>query len=255
MDRVALTKHIVTTAYKNKDGHIPSALSILDFLDVLYKRMKPEDEFILSKGHGSLALYAIMLSRGEITEEEFYSFGQFDSRLGGHPSSQKLPFVKVSTGSLGHGLPFAVGVAMAKKIKKEPGLVYCLIGDGEANEGSIWESVMIAQTQRLSNLVCIMDFNKSGERAVELAYPYRKFQAFGWLGDDVDGHNRFEMIERLLFVESGVDFPELNHLPHFIQLNTIKGKGIPVMEDNPAWHHRYPKTEEEYQELIGQIYA
>ena len=164
-----LIKNIIKTSYLNKEGHIASALSILDFLYFLYFNKKTDnDEFVLSKGHASLALYAILLEKQIITEDEFYNFSQENSILGGHPSSKKIKEIKLSTGSLGHGLPFCVGLALAKKMKNESGNIYCLIGDGEANEGTIWESALIASTHKLDNLICIMDFNKSGERAIKL---------------------------------------------------------------------------------------
>ena len=149
-----LIKNIIKTSYLNKEGHIASALSILDFLYFLYFNKKTDnDEFVLSKGHASLALYAILLEKQIITEDEFYNFSQENSILGGHPSSKKIKEIKLSTGSLGHGLPFCVGLALAKKMKNESGNIYCLIGDGEANEGTIWESALIASTHKLDNLI------------------------------------------------------------------------------------------------------
>lgn len=240
--RKKLVQHIITNAYRNQDGHIASALSVLDCILCLYNDiLTDDDDFILSKGHASLALYATLLHCGIITEEEFYTFGQFDSRLGGHPSSRKLPYVKFSAGSLGHGFPFAVGVALGKKIAGEAGKVYCLIGDGEANEGTTWESALIASTYKLDNLVCLMDFNGSGERAIKLNSCYDKFDTFGWDTVSIDGHNSISLCDSLHRVW---------YKPMFIQLNTIKGKGCPIMENNPAWHHRWPTTKEEYEKII-----
>lgn len=250
MNRKKLAEKIIRTAFLNKEGHIASALSILDVVLFLHTRhMKKSDRFVLSKGHGSLALYAALLQTGKITEEEFFSFCQEDSKLGGHPSSKKIPQVEISTGSLGHGLPFSVGLALSKKIKKEPGYVYCLIGDGEANEGTTWESALMASTYELDNLVCIMDFNKSGERAMKLNTCEEKFQSFGWAPFSIRNGNNENEIYQIFSI-----FTHFSHgCPVFIQLNTIKGKGCPVMENNPEWHHKHPSSEIEMNQLIESL--
>ena len=251
MNRLNLAKKIIQTSFINKEGHIASALSILDIVLFLYtKWMKDEDKFILSKGHGSLALYCALLETNKITEEDFFSFCKEDSKLGGHPSSKKIPQVEISTGSLGHGLPFSAGIALGKKIKKEPGYVYCLIGDGEANEGTTWESALMASTYKLDNLICIMDFNKSGERAIELKNCEKKFQSFGWLSFSItDGNSEKEINEKFSTLS-----PFSEGQPIFIQLNTIKGKGCPIMENNPEWHHKTPSCKEEFDNLINSLY-
>lgn len=241
-------KKIVKTCFMNKEGHIASALSILDFLYELYfNKLTDNDKFVLSKGHASLALYSVFLDKGYITEDQFYSFGQKDSILGGHPSSKKINEILLSTGSLGHGLPFCIGLAMAKKIKKEDGYIYCLIGDGEANEGTTWESALAASTYKLDNLVCIMDFNKSGERAIKLNSCENKFTSFGWNSFTVNNGNDPKEINETF------DKIIKNEKPTFIQLNTIKGYGIPIMENNPEWHHKQPTTQEEYEKIINSI--
>ena len=243
-----LIKKIITTSYLNKEGHIASALSILDFLYFLFFNKKTDnDEFILSKGHASLALYVIFLEKGIISKDEFYNFSQENSILGGHPSSKKIKEIKLSTGSLGHGLPFCVGLALAKKIKNESGYIYCLIGDGEANEGTIWESALIASTYKLDNLICIMDFNKSGERAIKLNSCIDKFKSFGWESFLVKNGNNQKSISKIF------DKIENNGLPKFVQLNTIKGYGCKIMENNPEWHHKYPSSESEYQNIINNL--
>jgi transketolase len=251
MKRKALAEKIIKTSFLNKEGHIASALSILDIVLLLYsKHLKADDKFVLSKGHGSLALYCALLEIGKITESDFFSFCQENSKLGGHPSSKKISGVELSTGSLGHGLPFSVGLAMAKKIKKEAGCIYCLIGDGEANEGTTWESAMMASTYKLDNLVCLMDFNKSGERAIKLESCDNKFRSFGWSSFSVNDGNSEEELQYAL--SSAPNF-SLNR-PTFIQLNTIKGKGCPIMENNPEWHHKHPANEEEFNKLIQSLY-
>lgn len=248
MNRRKIAENIIKTAYLNKEGHIASALSILDVVLFLYsKQMSCNDKFVLSKGHGSLALYATLLEIGKISEEDFFSFCQEDSKLGGHPSSKKIPEIELSTGSLGHGLPFSVGLAMAKKIKKEPGFIYCLIGDGEANEGTTWESALMASTYDLNNLICLMDFNRSGERAIKLNSCEEKFKSFGWNSYLIKNGNSEKEIQHA-FAYSSSD------RPYFIQLNTTKGKGCPSMENNPEWHHKHPTSESELNQLIQSLY-
>ena len=251
MNRKLLAENIIKTAFLNKEGHIASALSILDAVLLLYtKVMGGNDRFVLSKGHGSLALYATLLQIGKISEEDFFSFCQENSKLGGHPSSRKIPEIELSTGSLGHGLPFSIGLALAKKIKKESGYIYCLIGDGEANEGTTWESALMASTYNLNNLICLMDFNKSGERAIKLQRCENKFEAFGWLSCSVeDGNNEREIEHSILSLISAK-----SSKPIFIQLNTIKGKGCPVMENNPEWHHKHPASEDELKNLLSSLH-
>ena len=247
MNRKTLAENIIKTAFLNKEGHIASALSILDAVLLLYtKVMSDNDRFVLSKGHGSLALYATLLCIGKISEEDFFSFCQENSKLGGHPSSRKIPEIELSTGSLGHGLPFSIGLALAKKIKKESGYIYCLIGDGEANEGTTWESAMMASTYGLDNIICLMDFNKSGERAIKLNNCEDKFKSFGWNCYTVlDGNNEKQIKDALdLSIEIKTS------KPIFIQLNTIKGKGCLPMENNPEWHHKQPTTPEELKTLL-----
>jgi transketolase len=251
MNRRKIAEKIIRTAFLNKEGHIASALSILDVVLFLYTtHMNKNDRFVLSKGHGSLALYAALLETGKITEEDFFSFCKEDSKLGGHPSSKKISQVEISTGSLGHGLPFSVGIAFAKKIKKEPGYIYCLIGDGEANEGTTWESALMASTYKLDNLICIMDFNKSGERAIQLNTCEEKFKSFGWSSLSVkNGNDESEILKAFS------EFPYFSHgSPTFVQLNTIKGKGCPIMENNPEWHHKHPASESEFNQLIESLY-
>lgn len=247
MNRKILAENIIKTAFLNKEGHIASALSILDAVLLLYtKVMTDKDRFVLSKGHGSLALYATLLQIGKITEEDFFSFCQENSKLGGHPSSRKIPEIELSTGSLGHGLPFCIGLALAKKIKKESGYIYCLIGDGEANEGTTWESAMMASSYGLDNLICLMDFNKSGERAIRLNTCEFKFKSFGWDSYVVsDGNNEKQIKDT---IDTSLRANELK--PIFIQLNTIKGKGCLPMESNPEWHHKQPTTLEELKTLL-----
>jgi len=243
-----LRKKILEVSYNTKKGHIPSAFSILEILWVLYNEILiyninfPKDDnrdrFILSKGHASLALYGIFAEKGLIDFSELDTFCKFDSRLGGHPHRSKLPWVEASTGSLGHGLPIAVGIAMALKINKIDRNVYVLIGDGESNEGTIWESAMLASNHFLDNLILIVDFNHSNDRALNLGDLCNKFISFGWHAISLDGHN----ITELSFNFNNLK--QIKNKPKVIIANTIKGFGIKSMENNPAWHHRSPNEQE-----------
>lgn len=240
-----LKKRIVVTAYLAGGGHIPSALSILDIVWVLYdKILGPDDRFILSKGHGCLALYVVLAEKGFITQEQLADFSKHGSILGGHPDRNKVPGVVCSTGSLGHGLPQAVGIALAKKIKNEPGRVYCLVGDGECNEGSIWEAAMLASHHKLDNLTVIVDYNGSSERALSMYNLRNKLNAFGFAAYDIDGHDRWELEATL---------PQSMGFGTALALiaNTVKGNGCIRMLD-PAWHHRAP-TSQELAEILAEL--
>lgn len=210
-----LRKRILEVAYRDGMGHIPSALSILDIVWVLYdKVMTKDDQFILSKGHGCMALYAVLEEKGLL---------DWSSKLWGHP--KRGGAILASTGSLGHGLPMAVGLAMAKKIKGETGRVFVLVGDGECNEGSVWESTMIAAHHKLDNLVIIVDQNHSSDRALDNKNLEEKFRAFGLASFTACGHKDVDLLYRL---GGGYVFVA----------NTKKGNGVPFMENNWEWHNK-----------------
>jgi len=238
---------IIEATYNAKEGHIASAFSILDILWVLYDRIlnidpsdldNPDrDRFILSKGHASLGLYGVLSEKGFFDKNLLKDFGKYDSPLGGHPDRNKVPGVEASAGSLGHGMPIAVGIAMGLKIKKSKAHVFCIIGDGEANEGTIWESALLASHHSLSNLCCIIDHNHSTDRALKVDSLSDKFKSFGWNVYEVDGHNHEEIYD-ILSAENCNDNPKI------VIANTIKGKGIKLMENNPSWHHKAPSPEE-----------
>jgi len=235
-----IIKAIIDIAYKKREGHIASSLSILDILYVLYKNYIDENnKFVLSKGHASLGLYSI-LNYFNLLEYDIKSFGDFSSSLGGHPSN-RINHVECATGSLGHGFPFALGMAMSKKIKKESGKVFVLIGDGESNEGTIWETALLASHHKLDNLCCILDHNHSTDRALDMGDLLSKFESFGWHINEVDGHDQEDL---------NLKFSEQTNKPHFILANTIKGKGVKMMENNPEWHHKFP-NEDEYKMIFN----
>lgn len=241
-----LRKSILRMAHKSREGHIPSSLSILDILWVLYSRVllfdptnplhPNRDRFFLSKGHASLALYVVLSKVGFFPKDELDHFAEYESILGGHPDRLKVPGLEASTGSLGHGLPQSVGAALALKIKGELARVFVLIGDGEANEGTIWESALLASHHKLDNLVCILDFNHSTDRALEIGDINSKFCSFGWAVQEIDGHNHSQ-------IEVATRRKSTNQ-PLLIIAHTIKGKGFKVMENNPEWHHKIPSENE-----------
>jgi len=243
--RKKLTKRIIDVSYKVKEGHIGSSLSALDILFVLYDQFlqNTKNHFILSKGHASLGLFSV-LEHFNLLNHDLDKMCDFNSKLGGHPSSF-LENVTASTGSLGHGLPIAVGIALAEKIKKTNNKVFVIIGDGEANEGTIWESALLASNHELNNLCCIMDYNRSNDRALKLDSMIDKFHSFNWDCHEIDGHNQEEIFNSLNVFSSDK--------PIFILANTIKGKGCYPLENNPEWHHKSP-NDNEYYKIINEIY-
>jgi transketolase len=246
-----LKEKIVDIATLKKEGHIPSSLSILDIMYVLYDKVLDinsikenkidRDRFILSKGHASLGLY-VVLDHFNLLKDDLNTFCDLNSKLGGHPTD-KIFGVESSTGSLGHGLPIGVGLALAYKIKKYKGKIYVIVGDGEANEGTIWESALLAKHHNLNNLCCIIDFNHSTDRAVDLGNLHMKFLSFGWDVFEIDGHNHDQILSTLTHPTTK---------PTCIIANTIKGKGISMIENNPEWHHKFP-NEVEYQDIINEL--
>ncbi len=229
-----LIKRVIYIAYHKKEGHIASSLSILDILYVLYEHfIDIDNKFILSKGHAALGLY-VVLEHFNLLEDNLMSFCEFNSVLGGHPTN-KINHVECSTGSLGHGFPFALGMALSKKIKNESGKIYTIIGDGELNEGTIWETALLASHHKLNNFCCILDHNHSTDRALNVGDIGKKFVAFDWTVSKVDGHNKTQLYKAL------IKNPDT---PHFILANTIKGNGCSIMENNPEWHHKSPNDEE-----------
>ena len=240
-----LRKEILTVSYINKAGHIPSAFSILEILFSLYEDvMDNEDKFLLSKGHGCLALYSIFYYKKYVTKDEFYSFSQYDSILGGHPDRNKLPQIEVSAGSLGHGLPIAAGMCLSRKIKNQNGRIFCLVGDGECNEGTTWETLLLASKLKLNNLVCIVDNNSSQIRSVPTDNIREKFISFGFEVLECDGHKTQELYDSLSYKSDK---------PLAVICNTVKGYGIGEMENDMfAWHHGAP-AKEKYETFLREL--
>lgn len=238
-------KKILLTASASKEGHIPSALSILDLLYIIYRDYVSVEKgrFVLSKGHASIGLYAILDYFGML-EEDMSNFCKFDSKLGGHPSC-RLKNVECSTGSLGHGFPFALGLAMSHKIQGSNTRVFTIIGDGEANEGTVWETALLASHHKVNNLCCILDHNHSTDRALDIGDMMKKFKSFGWMCSKVSGHDLVKMSKVLAKSDP--------QKPHFVLAHTIKGKGIKCMESNPEWHHKSP-TASDCENVIKELY-
>ena len=239
---------IIKMVHHAKEGHIPSAFSVLEILYVVYKNKNEEDAFFLSKGHASAGLYAILAHFGILKKEELETYCDYNSFLGGHPHKKERYFMN-SSGSLGHGFPIAAGYALSKKIKKESGRVFCVVGDGECNEGSIWETAMYAEQLKLENLVCIVDDNNSQTRAMVSTNLAGKFRAFGWTVCEVDGHNVLEL-EKAIFEPGKGDTGK----PLCVVARTVKGKGVKIMEEDTfSWHHRSP-TNEDLEKFKAEIF-
>ena len=243
MDIKKLIKRIIDVSYKAKEGHIASSLSVLNILHVLYGKVLKDTNhhFILSKGHASLGLYVILEHFG-LLEDNLDDVCKFTSNLGGHPSN-KIKNIEASTGSLGHGLPMGLGMALGEKIKGTNNKVFVIIGDGESNEGTNWESALLAPNHSLNNLYCIMDYNHSNDRALKLDNIMDKFKSFNWHCVEINGHNEDEILRALEIVSDK---------PVFILANTIKGRGCEMMENKPEWHHKFP-TEEEYKIIMDTL--
>ncbi len=241
-----LRKLIVRGLTGGNRGHVGSSMSLVEILRVLYDdilRFDPKrpnwaerDRCILSKGHGCLALYAILIDKGYFRAEELDKFCHFDGLLGGHPEQGKVPGVEASTGALGHGLSIGLGMALAARMQKRDSRVFVVTGDGEINEGSVWEAAMCAGKHKLSNLCVMVDYNK-----IQSAGPTReiqdmeplldKWRAFGFAAQEVNGHD----VGALRAMLKSLPFDEGK--PNAIICHTVKGKGIPFAENNPKWHH------------------
>ena len=239
-------------------GHIGSAMSLIEILRVLYdsflhyRSEQPDwsnrDRFILSKGHGCMALYSILADKGFIERSELSRFCLPDSILGGHPERGKVPGVEASTGALGHGLPIGVGIAVAAKIHKKKHRVVVVTGDGEINEGSVWEAAMSAAKHKLSNLSVFVDYNKLQSygpvpEVLELEPLVDKWRCFGFEVQEVDGHD-IQALKNMI-----VKLPFKSDRPSAVICHTIKGKGFPFAENNPKWHHKSGLVEADLQAL------
>lgn len=241
----SMRKKIVLMAYAAGMGHIAPAYSCLEIIYTLYNKgilRKEYDNFILSKGHGSLALYVNLQAAGYFEEEELMTFSMPGTRLGGEPKFGELPGVEATTGSLGHGLSLGVGRALAHKLDRNDAKTFVLVGDGECQEGSIWEAVMSANKLHLGNLIVILDCNRIQkmdfvEEILEINEWRNKFESFGWLVKEVDGHD-------VNAIEKSLKNLEIGDKPQLFIANTVKGKGVSIVENNPDWHWKIPSKRE-----------
>ena len=235
-----IRKQLLKISNSAKSSHLGSALSIVDLLVVLYKKILKKNIFILSKGHACLAQYCVLQKFNYISSRVLKSYGKNHTILLSHVS-HKVPGVEFSTGSLGHGLPYAVGRALAEKINKKKKKIYVLISDGELNEGTTWESLLFASFHKLDNLIIIIDYNKIQsldytKNILKLEPLNKKLVSFGCKVRKINGHN-FDQIHKSLSFNS-------ENKPYVIIANTIKGRGISFMENSILWHYKSPTDEE-----------
>ncbi len=257
----SIRKNIVEMVYSAASGHPGGSLSVADILTALYfSELKvnvtnPKDEnrdrLVLSKGHCSPALYSSLAEKGFIPKEDLKNFRKIDSYLQGHPDMKKIPGVDMTSGSLGQGLSVANGMALAGKMDKKDYRVYCILGDGEIEEGQIWEAAMSSSHYKLDNLCVIVDNNNlqiDGEIG-EVMSPYpidKKFESFGFKTIVINGHSFEEILNAFEIAK------QTKNMPTAIIAKTIKGRGISYMENKAGWHGKAP-NEEEYKLAIEEL--
>lgn len=254
---------VIEGVYNAKAGHPGGSLSICDLLAYLYNgemsidasnpHMEDRDRFVLSKGHAAPALYATLALKGFFPVEDLKTLRKSDSYLQGHPNMNKIPGVDMSTGSLGQGISAAVGMALGAKLDKKDFRVYTVLGDGEIEEGEVWEAAMFAANRGLDNLVAVVDYNglQIDGTVEEVNSPYPiddKFKAFKWNVVEIDGHD-FDAIESAL-----ENARATKGVPTCIVMKTIKGKGVSYMENAVGWHGKAPNTEE-YEQAMTELKA
>ncbi len=252
---------IIEQVYNANSGHPGGSLSCADILAVLYfnqmnidsenPNAKGRDRFVLSKGHCAPALYTTLARKGYFDKELLKGFRKVESNLQGHPDMKKVPGVDMSTGSLGQGLSAAVGMAIGSKMEHEGYRVYCLLGDGELEEGQVWEAAMSASKNKLDNLCAIVDYNTlqidgNVEEVAGLIDIKEKFESFGFNVIEVNGHD----IEALIHAFNSAKHQK--DMPSVIIARTIKGKGVSFMEGKAEWHGKAP-NQEQYEEAINEL--
>lgn len=256
-----IRRDAIEMTHASHASHIGAALSVVDILAVLYTsilNISPDtvesdvrDRLVLSKGHAGAAIYAVLAEKGFFPIDELETYYQNGSKLSGHVSHKGIPGVEVSTGSLGHGMGMAVGMALAGKLDNKPYRVYAILGDGECEEGEIWESALFAAHQKLGNLTVIVDHNKMQAMGncleqIGLTCLSEKWKSFGFTVKECDGHIHKELYEWIGKAEKDI--------PTCIIAHTVKGKGISFMENNLLWHYRDPQGkwyEQAIEELRG----
>lgn len=250
---LALRKKIFITGYKGGMAHLASCYSSLEMIYALYlkdilrydpknPKWQDRDRFILSKGHAGLALYGVMMKAGLIEEKVYDTYLKEESLIGGEPCMRDSAWVEATTGSLGHGLSMGLGIAMALKMNHSPAKVYVMLGDGECEEGTVWEAVMTAPAFGLDNLIAILDCNEIQkmdfvEKTIGPTRWDEKWESFGWEVEETDGHD-MEAFKKV------IEEPVILGKPRIVIAHTVKGKGISIMENNPNWHFKLPGRKE-----------
>ena len=248
-----IRRHALHMIHRAKSSHLGSAYSMADLLAVLYGKIlrinphKPDaadrDRFVLSKGHACAALYAVLAERGFFPKEWLQNFYQDGERLAGHATHVGVPGVEVSTGSLGHGLPLACGMALVGKRDRQAHRIFTLLSDGECDEGSTWEAALFAPHHGLDNLIAIIDYNHIQslgpvKEVLDLEPFAAKWKAFGWAVREIDGHDCAQIESTL------INLPFEPGKPTCVVAHTVKGKGVSFMENKLLWHYRSPDAEE-----------
>lgn len=243
-------------------SHVASVLSMADLLAVLYSdiayinpqqpKMNNRDKIILSKGHAGAGIYSVLANLGFFNRDILKTHYQNGSILSGHVSHKNVPGVEFSTGSLGHGLSIGSGIAFGAKLNQTKECVFVILGDGECDEGSIWEAALVSNHFKLNNLIAIIDYNKMQsldfvENTISLHPLHKKWKSFGWNVITVNGHNHKSLKIALSKAKKSLDKPTV------IIANTIKGKGISFMENNILWHYRFPHEGDEYNNSIKEL--
>ena len=257
-----IRRHGVEMTHISQGSHIGAIMSVADILAVLYSgianvtpaniKSDLRDRVVLSKGHAGAAIYAALAERGFFPVEELKTHYANGSRLSGHVSHKGIPGVEFSTGSLGHGVCVGAGIALAAKLDKKDYKTFVIVGDGECDEGSVWEMALFANHFKLNGLVVIIDHNKMQsldfcENTLALSPFADKWKAFGWNVLDIDGHNHEELFDAMTKAKQSVDKPTV------IIANTIKGKGVSFMENDILWHYRFPHDGEEYDGALKEL--
>lgn len=259
-----LRQTIVKAVCAGNRGHLGSAFSLVEILRVLYDdvlnydarnpRWTGRDRCILSKGHGCLALYALLADKSFFPESELLRFCKADGILGGHPEYGKVPGVEASTGSLGHGLSIGIGFALNARFENAAYRTFVVISDGESNEGSVWEAALCASKHKLDQLIVLVDYNKQQSygttyEVLDLEPLADKWRAFGFGVEEADGHNVGELRAKLR------QAPFRPGRPSILICHTIKGKGVSFVENNLNWHHKTKISSEEEQLLMAELQA
>jgi len=257
-----IRRHVLEMTHKSHGSHIGSALSVTDILAVLYcdiakfdsndPHMPDRDRIVLSKGHGGAAMYAVLAECGFFSITELLKHYSDGSYFSGHISHLNIPGVEFSTGSLGHGFPVSVGMAMAAKRDSQAHHVFAICGDGECDEGSVWETALTAAAFHLDNLILTIDFNGlqclgACEQIIDLEPFEQKWQAFGWNTIVCNGHDHEQLKKAYLSAEKNIGKPTA------IIARTVKGKGISFMENQVLWHFRFPHDGEEYDNALSEL--